>query len=480
MKAKSYLQLAGAMSAMLMVATARAGSFLPSPLQGNIDGVVEDGTGGVVLKGWACWKGVASTVNVDVSVGGVPPTGVRLGTYAADQSAEAAVASACGTTSAAHRFVIPIDAVARQRHAGLRIDVQANAANNMTVKMSIGGSGQYTVPAPKPTGGQPQDDTVYVITDRLGSQVVLTDSQANVIFNVDYKAYGAAADLQHKIELPGYTGHYEDTDTGLTYMQARYYDADLGRFMSPDPAAIRPGDLLNFGRYVYADANPVNYVDPDGRIAGVHTNKYANAGSGVGTSGTVYVTATTFYSGSAPSRSSAGVSWSNGGGGYAGGGGGAKTLPSVNVTADASAEPSVATEAAVNVTATIVAPAIPRLISWPRPVAPPAWLVRGTVWGLFFVDANGFHDWIYGTRGCYGTLQCSASTEAKPKNLPPGTIPVDRAKGKYGWDTEDLHKIKGGTGAGPRDWTGVSPDGHVWTGDGSGDAVDHGHWEGLR
>ena len=106
--------------------------------------------------------------------------------------------------------------------------------------------------------------------------------------------------------------------------------------MSPDPAAIRPGDLLNFGRYVYADANPVNYVDPDGRT-GVHTNKYANAGSGVGTSGTVYVTATTFYSGSAPPRSSAGVSWSNGGSGSAGGGGATsvpRTEPTVVVTAD--------------------------------------------------------------------------------------------------------------------------------------------------
>ena len=43
-----------------------------------------------------------------------------------------------------------------------------------------------------------------------------------------------------------------------------------------------------------------------------------------------------------------------------------------------------------------------------------------------------------------------------------------------GWDKDDVHGIKDGVGAGPQDWVGISPDGHVITGDHEGNAVDNG------
>jgi RHS repeat-associated protein len=63
---------------------------------------------------------------------------------------------------------------------------------------------------------------------------------------------------------------------------------------------------------------------------------------------------------------------------------------------------------------------------------------------------------------------------SKPKNVPPGTVPIDQAKGSKGWDKDDVHGIKDGVGAGPRDWVGISPDGNVITGDHEGNAVDNG------
>ncbi|GGC87695.1 hypothetical protein GCM10011396_38650 [Undibacterium terreum] len=63
----------------------------------------------------------------------------------------------------------------------------------------------------------------------------------------------------------GFTGHVNDVDTGLTYMQQRYYDPIAGRFLSEDPALADANTGGGFSRYLYALNNPYRYIDPDGR-----------------------------------------------------------------------------------------------------------------------------------------------------------------------------------------------------------------------
>ncbi len=62
-----------------------------------------------------------------------------------------------------------------------------------------------------------------------------------------------------------YTGHQGDP-SGLVYMGARYYDPEIGRFLSMDPASFSPGNVQSFNRYAYANNNPYRYVDPDGEL----------------------------------------------------------------------------------------------------------------------------------------------------------------------------------------------------------------------
>jgi len=65
-------------------------------------------------------------------------------------------------------------------------------------------------------------------------------------------------------------------------------------------------------------------------------------------------------------------------------------------------------------------------------------------------------------------------SESKPDNCPTGTIPIDKAKGKFGLDKDAVHGIKKGIGAGPRTWTGIDPNGNVWTGGSGGKGENHG------
>ena len=113
-------------------------------------------------------------------------------------------------------------------------------------------------------GLQAQTRTVhYYYTDPQGSVLAKTDAQGNIIARYDYKPYGSVVQTA-KPDGPGYTGHVNDPETGLSYMQQRYYDP-IGRFISPDPIVPSPGNLSEFNRYDYVGDNPVNRIDPDGR-----------------------------------------------------------------------------------------------------------------------------------------------------------------------------------------------------------------------
>ena len=85
---------------------------------------------------------------------------------------------------------------------------------------------------------------------------------------MNYKPFGDS--IETAKDDVGYTGHKFDTDLGLSYMQARYYDPVIGRFYSNDPVDalghLSQGNIQGFNRYAYANNNPYKYVDPDGKL----------------------------------------------------------------------------------------------------------------------------------------------------------------------------------------------------------------------
>jgi RHS repeat-associated protein len=105
--------------------------------------------------------------------------------------------------------------------------------------------------------------------DGLGSVTSLSNSVGAIAETYTYDSYGKLAASTGTLVNPfQYTGREFDSETGVYYYRARYFDPSTGRFLSQDP--IRYGGGVNF--YAYTRNNPVVRIDPFGYQDGICTN----------------------------------------------------------------------------------------------------------------------------------------------------------------------------------------------------------------
>jgi RHS repeat-associated protein len=104
----------------------------------------------------------------------------------------------------------------------------------------------------------------YIHTDALGTPTAVTNANRAVIERSEYEPYGKLLN-RPLTDGPGFTGHVQDAVTSMTYMQQRYYDPGIGRFLSVDPVQANTNTGASFNRYVYVSNNPYKFIDPDGR-----------------------------------------------------------------------------------------------------------------------------------------------------------------------------------------------------------------------
>jgi RHS repeat-associated protein len=97
---------------------------------------------------------------------------------------------------------------------------------------------------------------------------MLTSAAGAVTDTYEYDAFGNL--ISRSGTTPNaylYRGERYDSDLGLYYLRARWYNPVTGRFMTRDPYQGSIYDPASLHRYNYARANPVNFVDPSGRDA---------------------------------------------------------------------------------------------------------------------------------------------------------------------------------------------------------------------
>ena len=135
---------------------------------------------------------------------------------------------------------------------------------------------QRLIAETKLVAGAATNSTRYIHTDGLGSPVAHSDAGGNVVDRSRYEAYGAKVNIAGSTNPVGlgFTGHVNDVDTGLVYMQQRYYDPVAGRFLSTDQVLTDTASGASFNRYAYANNNPYRYTDPDGRDVVVSLQAY--------------------------------------------------------------------------------------------------------------------------------------------------------------------------------------------------------------
>jgi len=129
-----------------------------------------------------------------------------------------------------------------------------------------------------------QNGMHYYINDHLGSPQLVLGQNGQVEQRIDYFAFGTErvnSNPAPQVPNPnpfvspfGFTGQRKDTETGLMYYGARYYDPMIGRFTQQDPVMIemRNRELIEaamqhpqrLNPYSYVSNNPVNKVDPTG------------------------------------------------------------------------------------------------------------------------------------------------------------------------------------------------------------------------
>jgi len=111
---------------------------------------------------------------------------------------------------------------------------------------------------------------LYYQVDGLGSARQLTDDTEAVAKTYLFEAFGSlvaqSGTAENPYQFAGSSGYRNDGDAGLMHVGARYYDPQVGRFTTADPVLGNIYLPQTLNRYVYVINNPVNSVDPTGRI----------------------------------------------------------------------------------------------------------------------------------------------------------------------------------------------------------------------
>jgi RHS repeat-associated protein len=191
----------------------------------------------------------------------------------------AAGAAGATTTYAydhANQRVLKKTSTATTTFVNMYFNIASTSSNATATKHIFTPSGELLATV---VGTSSAATTTYLHLDHLGGMNVATDGNQEVVQTLDYYPYGSQRIATGSFsEQRRFTGHEYDSESDLTYANARYYEQKIGRWLSRDP---QEGDITNpqsLNTYSYSLNNPVKYLDPNGEAAVLFTGLSNNPG----------------------------------------------------------------------------------------------------------------------------------------------------------------------------------------------------------
>ena len=110
----------------------------------------------------------------------------------------------------------------------------------------------------------------YYVLNAQGDVVRIVDGSRSVVASYTYDPWGkiiSSSGTLANVNPLRYRGYYYDSETGFYYLQSRYYDPEIGRFINADSyASTDMVGLLSTNMFSYCENNPVMRVDPTGKF----------------------------------------------------------------------------------------------------------------------------------------------------------------------------------------------------------------------
>ena len=109
----------------------------------------------------------------------------------------------------------------------------------------------------------------YYVLNAQGDVVRIVNSSRSVVASYTYDPWGkiiSSSGTLADINPLRYRGYYYDSETGFYYLQSRYYDPEIGRFINADSyASTDATGLLSTNMFAYCENDPVNKMDINGK-----------------------------------------------------------------------------------------------------------------------------------------------------------------------------------------------------------------------